>query len=141
MEAAGAAWVDVGTEAGAIVTRFTALAWRWFAAGGVVATCVLLAGTRDPWRVARIVGSILAAGLTTVACLRALDVRLSISTSSPCNSSAGVGLDYALFFARRQLDEEERAGRSAPSALCNAMAVRPSACLHSAVRRSCARSG
>ncbi len=123
MEAAGAAWVDVGTEAGAIVTQYTALAWRWFAAGGVVATCVLLAGTRDPWRVARIVGSILAAGLTTVACLRALDVRLSMIHIVALQFVGGVGLDYALFFARPQLDREERARTLRTLLICNAMTV------------------
>ncbi len=123
MEAAGAAWVDVGTEAGAIVTPYPALAWRWFAAGGVVATCVLLAGTRDPWRVARIVGSILAAGLTTVACLGALDVRLSMIHIVALQFVGGVGLDYALFFARPQLDQEERARTLRTLLICNAMTV------------------
>ena len=36
---------------------------------------------------------------------------------------AGVGLDYALFFARRQLDEEERARTLRTLSICNAMTV------------------
>ncbi len=36
---------------------------------------------------------------------------------------AGVGLDYALFFARRQLDEEERARTLRTLLTCNAMTV------------------
>jgi predicted exporter len=36
---------------------------------------------------------------------------------------AGVGLDYALFFARRQLDEEERARTLRTLGTCNAMTV------------------
>ena len=36
---------------------------------------------------------------------------------------AGGGLDYALFFARRQLDEEERTHTLRTLGICNAMAV------------------
>jgi predicted exporter len=36
---------------------------------------------------------------------------------------AGVGLDYALFFARPQLDAEERARTLRTLVICNAMAV------------------
>jgi predicted exporter len=123
MEAAGAAWVDVGAEAGGIVAQYTALAWRWFGIGGVAALCVLLAGIRDPWRVARSAGSILAAGLVTLASLRALDVRLSMVHIVALQFVAGVGLDYALFFARPQLDAEERARTLRTLVICNAMAV------------------
>jgi predicted exporter len=35
----------------------------------------------------------------------------------------GVGLDYALFFARRQLDQEERARTLRTLAICNAMTL------------------
>ena len=37
--------------------------------------------------------------------------------------TAGVGLDYALFYARRQLDEEERARTLRTLTTCNAMTL------------------
>ncbi|MBV9654420.1 MAG: MMPL family transporter [Acetobacteraceae bacterium] len=123
LQGEGVAWVDTGAEAGAIVAQYTEIAWRWFAAGGAIAVCVLLAGTRDPWRVARIIASILAAGLVTLACLRAFDIRLTMINIVALQFAAGVGLDYALFFARPQLDDEERARTLRTLVICNLVAI------------------
>ena len=123
MAAAGALPLDLGAEAGAIVARTTDVACRWLAVGGAVALLVLLAGTRDPRRVARIALSILSAGLVTLAVLRACDVRLSMIHIVALQFVAGAGLDYALFFARPQLDGEERARTLRTLVICNALTV------------------
>ena len=48
---------------------------------------------------------------------------MSLVTVVALQFVCGIGLDYALFFARRQLDEEERARTLRTLAICNAMAV------------------
>ena len=59
----------------------------------------------------------------TVAVLTATGVRLSLIHIVSLQFVAGVGLDYALFFARRQLDDEERARTLRTLVTCNAMTV------------------
>jgi predicted exporter len=113
----------MGAEANGIVADYTGLAWRWLAYGAVAALVALLLGLRDPLRVARVAGAIAGATLVTVALLTAFGVRFSIINIVALQFVAGVGLDYALFFARRQLDEEERARTLRTLATCNAMAV------------------
>ena len=123
LEEAGVTWINVGAEANAIVAKYTRTAWRWLAYGAIAALATLLLGLRDPIRVARVVGSVAGAALVTVAALTALGARLSIINIVALQFVAGVGLDYALFFARRQLDEEERARTLRTLSICNAMAV------------------
>jgi predicted exporter len=123
LEAAGATWLDMGAEANGIVAEYAGSAWRWLAYGALAALAALFIGLRDPLRVARVTGAIIGATLVTVALLTAMGVRLSIINIVALQFVAGVGLDYALFFARRQLDEEERARTLRTLATCNAMAV------------------
>jgi predicted exporter len=120
---AGASEVDVGRETGAIVARSTARAGRWLAIGAAAALAVLAAGLRDVRRVARVLAPIAAAALVTLAVLTALGERLSLVHIVSLQFVAGVGLDYALFFARRQLDAEERARTLRTLATCNAMTL------------------
>ena len=120
---AAVSYIGMGAAANRIVATYTALALRWLAIGAGLAFGVLLIGLRDPLRVARVAGSIAAAILVTVALLTALGARLSLVTIVSLQFVGGVGLDYALFFARRQLDAEERARTLRTLATCNAMAV------------------
>jgi predicted exporter len=120
---AGVFYVDMGAEANAIVTSYTGAALRWLAIGGAAAVVVLLIGLRDPLRVMRVVAAIAAALVVTVALLTLARVRISLLHIASLQFVAGVGLDYALFFARRQLDIEERARTLRTLATCNAMAV------------------
>ncbi len=123
LRGAGVTYVDMGGTANGLVSTYTRSALRWLGVGAVLAVGVLLAGLRDPRRVLRVVASIGAAILVTVALLTAFGARLSLITLVSLQFVGGVGLDYALFFARRQLDAEERARTLRTLATCNAMAV------------------
>ncbi len=119
---AHAAYVDMRAELGAILSGYTARAWRWLGWSGLLVVAVLAAGLRDA-RAAGVLGSVLAAMLVTVALLTACGVRLSLIHLVALQLVAGVGLDYALFFARRQLDREERARTLRTLVTCNAMTL------------------
>ena len=119
----GAVYVDTRSELGRILAHYTAQAWRWLGAGVAAIVLALLLGLRDGRRAARVVGSVAAAVLCTVALLTLGGERLSLVHVVALQLAAGVGLDYALFFARRQLDEEERARTLRTLVTCNAMTL------------------
>ena len=119
----GAVFVDMRRELSAVLADSTDGAWRWLAISFVVLLAVLAAGLRDLGRVLRVAGSVLAALVVTVAILGATGVRLSLIHLVALQLVAGVGLDYALFFARRQLDAEERARTIRTLVTCNAMTL------------------
>lgn len=102
-------YVDMRAEANGVVTAYTGQAWRWLAFGAVAALLALVLGLRDPARTARVVVAVAAAVVVTVAALALLGERLSLIHLVALQFVVGVGLDYALFFARRQLDRDERA--------------------------------
>ena len=110
---------DLGAQLGAYMTR------AWIALGCSIAVILLLllAGLRDPVRVARVLGAVAAALLVTIAILTAIGARLSLIHLVALQLVAGVGLDYALFYARRQLDTEERARTLRTLVTCNAMTL------------------
>ena len=122
-EQAGATYVDVTAEANGIVAEYTGTAWRWLGLGALAALVTIAVGLREPLRVIRVAGAIAGAVLMTVAILTAAGVRLSLIHIVSLQFVAGVGLDYALFFARRQLDDEERARTLRTLITCNAMTV------------------
>lgn len=119
----GMFFVDTRAEANAIVTTYTRQAWLWLGLGGITAIMALAIGLRDPARVFQVVSAIAAAGLVTVAILSAFGVRFSLLHIVSLQLVVGVGFDYALFFARRQLDEEERARTLRTLVTCNAMTL------------------
>lgn len=115
--------VDMHAETNGIVAQYMRRAWRWLGAGAVAAIIALAIGLRDAARVLRVAGAIAAAGLITVAVLSALGIRQSLLHVVSLQFVAGVGLDYALFFARIQLDAEERARTLRTLVTCNAMTL------------------
>lgn len=123
LEAAGALYIDAGAAADAIVAIYTRGALRWLGIGAAVAAGVLFAGLRDPIRVLRVIAAIAAALLVTLTVLTLAGARLSLLSIVALQFVGGVGLDYALFFARRQLDEEERARTLRTLSICNAMTI------------------
>ncbi len=123
LQQAGALYVDTGEAISGIVATYTRSALRWLGLGALVAIGALLVGLRDPLRVVRVVASIAASALVTLAVLTALGSRLSLISIVALQFVCGVGLDYALFFARRQLDEEERARTLRTLATCNVMTL------------------
>ena len=101
--------IDLHAEANGVVGAYAAQAWRWAALGAAAALITLTVGLRDWRRVARIVGALASAGLVTVAILVLAGARFSLLHLVALQFAAGVGLDYALFFSRSQIDAEERA--------------------------------
>jgi predicted exporter len=120
--AMGPAFIDVRAELGTVLSDYTTRGWRWLGVSFVVVLGVLVAGLRD-WRVARVLGALAAAMLVTIAVLTLAGARLSLIHLVALQLVAGVGLDYALFFARRQLDEEERARTVRTLVTCNGMTL------------------
>jgi predicted exporter len=123
LRAAGVLYVDVAAEAGRIVTRSTAAALARLGWGALAALAVLVIGLRDRRQVLRVAGAVAAALLLAVAVLTAAGVRFSLLQIVALQFAAGVGLDYALFFARPQLDAEERARTLRTLLTCNAMTL------------------
>jgi predicted exporter len=123
MREAGATFIDVAAEANGIVAEATGTAWRWLGFGAVAALLTIAFGLREPARVMCVAGAIAGSVVMTIAVLTATGARLSLIHIVSLQFVAGVGLDYALFFARRQLDDEERARTLRTLATCNAMTV------------------
>jgi predicted exporter len=119
----GVVYLDMKAETDGIVAVVTTRAWRWVAVGAAAALVALGFGLRDVISVVRVVGAVAAAVLLTVALLTALGERLTLIHLVSLQLVAGVGLDYALFFARRQLDAEERARTLRTLVTCNAMTL------------------
>ena len=71
----------------------------------------------------RVLGAVAAALLVAVALLTLLGIRLSLIHLVALQLVAGVGLDYALFFARPLLDAEERARTLRTLLTCNGMTL------------------
>jgi predicted exporter len=111
------------TETNRMVSAYTGNALRWLGYGAAAAMLALLIGLREPVRAARVAASVAAAVLVTVAVLAAAGIRLSLIHIVSLQLVGGVGLDYALFFARRQLDDEERARTLRTLVTCNAMTL------------------
>jgi predicted exporter len=99
------------------------VALRWLGVGALASLAVLVVFLREPRRILRVVGAIGAAVLVTLAVLTAAGVRLSLLHIVSLQFVVGVGLDYALFFARPQLDAEERARTLRTLVTCNAMTL------------------
>jgi len=119
----GAVYVDLRAELGGILSGYTARAWRWLGWSAVLVFAVLMAGLRDGPRVLRVLYPVAAALLVTVALLSAAGIRLSLIHLVALQLVAGVGLDYALFFARPLLDAEERARTLRTLLTCNGMTL------------------
>jgi predicted exporter len=119
----GVTLVDIHAETNAIGATYTRQALPWLGAGAGAALLGLAAGLRDGARWLRVVGSIGAALLVTVAALDLAGARLSLVHVIALQFVAGIGLDYALFFSRTGLDIEERSRTWRTLVTCNAMAL------------------
>ena len=139
MRDAGATFVDVDARGEQFVAVYTATAWRWLRIGAVAALAAVAIGLRDVRRTITVIGALAGAVVVTVSILSAIGTRLSLIHIVSLQFVAGVGLDYALFFARRQLDEEERARTLRTLITCNAMTLLTFGLLaFCAARRYCA---
>ena len=128
LEGADGVFIDIGSELDGILAEFSARA-SWLLGGSILAiTLTLWAGLGRPimgaWgRVLRVLGAIAAAQAVTVALLTLAGVRLSPIHLASLLLVGGVGLDYALFMAREQLDMEERARTLRTLVTCNALTL------------------
>lgn len=123
LEGTGEVFIDVRTELEGILDAFRART-GWLVGGtGLVMLLALWAGLRQPARVLRVVGAVVAAQAVTLTVLTAAGVRLSAIHLVSLLLAGGVGLDYALFMAREGLDLEERARTLRTLITCNAMTL------------------
>ncbi|MSP01567.1 MAG: hypothetical protein EXR07_11050 [Acetobacteraceae bacterium] len=122
-DADGLVWLNMRAEADFMLVHATTQAWRWLAGGGAAAFVALAISLRDWRRVARVAGAVGAALLLTFAILGLSGARLSLLHIVALQLVAGVGLNYALFFARRQLDDEERSRTLRTLVTCNVMSL------------------
>lgn len=120
---AGVMLLDMHREASALVLADTRRAWHWLAYGGLLAFAALALGLRDLRRLARVLGAVAAALLVTLAMLSASGVEISLIHIVSLQFVTGIGLDYALFFARPQLDRAERARTLRTLVTCNTMTL------------------
>ena len=116
-------FVDIHAETNGVVDGYTRQAWPWLAGGAAAAATALAAGTRDGARLLRVVGCILASLTITIAALMLAGTRLSLIHVVALQFVAGIGLDYAVFFSRSGLDEEERSRTLRTLFTCNGMAL------------------
>jgi predicted exporter len=119
----GATYINVRAETNALVSNYNRRAVLWLALGTAASFVILIAWSRDVGRVARVALALGAGELVTVAVLVALGERFTLIHIASLQFVAGIGLDYALFFSRRQLDEEERARTLRTLITCNAMTL------------------
>ena len=119
----GWSFIDIRRTTEAVVRGYTRQAWPYIAAGAVLAVLALSAGQRDPGRTLRVLAAIAATLLVTLAALVLSGTRLTLIHLVSLQFVAGIGLDYALFFARPQLDAEERARTLRTLLTCNVMAL------------------
>ena len=116
-------FIDLRGELGTILAGYTGRAWQWLGLSLVTILVVLIVGLRDAAMAARTLAAIGVALLLTIALLTGFGAELSLIHLVALQLVAGVGLDYALFFARRQLDAEERARTIRTLVTCNAMTL------------------
>ena len=116
-------YIDIAAESNFLLAETTGRAWRWLSWGAAATLAALIVGLRAPWQVARVLAALAAAGVVTVATLSLAGERVSLVDIVALQFVAGVGLDYAVFFARRQLDAEERARTLRTLVTCNAMTL------------------
>ncbi|MBO1324795.1 MMPL family transporter [Acetobacter sp. TBRC 12305] len=115
--------LDLNQEISALTAYHTRLTLRWTATGMAAALLLLLWGLRDVGRLWRVLSAVGAAMVVLLAILAVRGVPLSLIHLVSMQFVLGVGLDYALFFARPQLDDAERARTMRTLLTCNVMTV------------------
>lgn len=116
-------FVDIRQETGGLAASYVRTALALVAASAVVAVLALLLALRDPGRLARMVAAVAAALLFTLAAMSLAGARLTLIHLVTLQFVAGLGFDYALFFGRTQIDEEERARTLRTLVTCVAMTL------------------
>ena len=115
--------LDMHREVDGLSAYHTGRTLLWMAVGCVLAFAVLLVGLRKARRVLRVIGAVGAVQITVLGVFALLHQPLTLIHLIALQFVLGVSLDYALFFARPQLDAEERARTMRTLLTCNAMTV------------------
>lgn len=115
--------LDMRREVDSLSAYHTGRTLRWMAVGCVLAFVVLLVGLRNVRRMFRVIGAVGAVQITVLGAFALLHQPLTLIHLIALQFVLGVSLDYALFFARPQLDAEERARTMRTLLTCNAMTV------------------
>ena len=115
--------LDLNHEINELTAYHTTLTLRWMAVGVALALVVLVLGLRDLKRLGRVLCAVGAAMTVLLAILALRGVPVSLIHLVSIQFVFGVGLDYALFFARPQLDASERARTMRTLLTCNVMTV------------------
>ncbi|WP_244285101.1 MMPL family transporter [Acetobacter persici] len=115
--------VDMKREIDGLSAHYTARTLRWMMAGCGLALAVLVYGLRSVSRLVRVTASVGAALVSLLGVLAIMGHPLTLIHLISLQFVLGVSLDYALFFARPQLDDAERARTMRTLLTCNAMTV------------------
>ncbi|OUI86487.1 hypothetical protein HC62_06560 [Acetobacter tropicalis] len=115
--------VDMKREIDGLSAHYTARTLRWMTVGGILALGVLVYGLGSVNRILRVISSVGAALCTLLAVLAWSGQPLTLIHLISLQFVLGVSLDYALFFARPQLDDAERARTMRTLMTCNIMTV------------------
>ena len=116
----GVTYIDTHAETNRIAAIAAHGARSWLLGGVCAAVAALAAGLRDPTRLLRVLGSIAASLAVTLTILKLSGQSLTLVHVLALQFVAGIGLDYALFFSRPGLDEEERLRTLRTLVTCNA---------------------
>lgn len=114
--------IDIKGETDRMVAAYTGQALHWLGIGAAAASLALVVGL-GVRRLPLVLGPIAIAIVLTLAVLALAGIRLSLFHVVALQLMVGVGLDYALFFARRGLDGDERARTFRTLVTCNAMTL------------------
>lgn len=115
--------MDMHKEVDSLSAYHTGRTLRWMAVGCMLAFAVLVFGLRNAGRILRVIGAVGAVQITVLGVFALLGQHLTLIHLIALQFVLGVSLDYALFFARPQLDAEERARTMRTLLTCNAMTV------------------
>jgi predicted exporter len=125
----GDEFIDLKDESNRLVNTYKNQALRFVAAGLACIVALLVAALGGALRAARVVAPTLAAVALDVAVLLLLGKKLSLFNLVALLLVVGVGLNYALFFARRHADEGERRRTQRSLAVCAATTFSVFGCL------------
>ncbi|WP_367159374.1 MMPL family transporter [Kozakia baliensis] len=115
--------LDLHNAVSHITARHTLLALRWMAVGIGLAVLLLAVGLRDARRLGRVLRAVAAVGVVLLAILMGRSGGISVVHVVALQFVLGVALDYALFFARPQVDAAERTRTLRTLLTCNTMTV------------------
>jgi len=127
--AQGDEFIDLKAESNALVGTYKNQALRYIALGLACITALLAFALGSLRRAARVVAPTLAAVAIDVGLLLLLGKKLSLFNLVALLLVVGVGLNYALFFARRHVDDEDKRRAQRSVVVCAGTTLSAFGCL------------